>query len=78
MKKRAKKSTSGSSRTPRASLPQLCPDELLPQYDAALIRKGARGKYAARYAESTNVVVLDPDIAAEVGKDVPGRPRSSN
>lgn len=24
---------------------------------------GVRGKYAARYAEGTNVVVLDPDVA---------------
>lgn len=24
---------------------------------------GARGKYARRYAEGTNVVVLDPDVA---------------
>ena len=25
---------------------------------------GERGKYAARYAEGSNVVVLDPDVAA--------------
>ena len=25
---------------------------------------GDRGKYAARYAEGSNVVVLDPDVAA--------------
>ncbi len=25
--------------------------------------RGVRGKYAARYAEGTNVVVLDPDVA---------------
>lgn len=25
--------------------------------------KGVRGKYAARYARGTNVVVLDPDVA---------------
>ena len=25
---------------------------------------GVRGKYAARYAEGSNVVVLDPDVAA--------------
>jgi hypothetical protein len=30
------------------------------QYDFA---KGVRGKYARRYAEGTNVVVLDPDLA---------------
>ena len=37
------------------------PDELLPEYD---FRGGERGKYAARYAAGTNVVVLDPDVAA--------------
>jgi hypothetical protein len=26
---------------------------------------GTRGKYAARYARGSNVVVLDPDVAAE-------------
>jgi hypothetical protein len=26
--------------------------------------KGSRGKYAQRYAEGTNVVVLAPDVAA--------------
>ncbi|MGH2701485.1 MAG: hypothetical protein ACRDJB_10400 [Actinomycetota bacterium] len=26
---------------------------------------GTRGKYAARFAEGSNVVVLDPDVAAE-------------
>jgi hypothetical protein len=37
------------------------PDEPLPEYD---FRGGVRGKYAARYAEGSNVVVLDPDVAA--------------
>jgi hypothetical protein len=27
--------------------------------------KGMRGKHAARYAAGTNVVVLEPDVAAE-------------
>jgi hypothetical protein len=26
---------------------------------------GVRGKYSARFAEGSNVVVLDPDVAAE-------------
>ena len=26
-------------------------------------RRGVRGKYARRYAQGTNVVVLDPDVA---------------
>jgi hypothetical protein len=31
------------------------------EYD---FRGGVRGKYAARYAEGTNVVILEPDVAA--------------
>ena len=35
-------------------------DEMRDHYD---FRGGVRGKYVARYAEGTNVVVLDPDVA---------------
>ena len=35
--------------------------ELRPQYDFS---KGIRGKYASQYREGSNVVVLDPDVAA--------------
>ena len=35
-------------------------DEMREHYD---FHGGARGKYARRYAEGTNVVVLDPDVA---------------
>ena len=34
--------------------------DLLKEYDFS---RGVRGKYAKRYAEGTNVVVLDPDVA---------------
>lgn len=34
--------------------------EMLKEYDFS---KGVRGKYAKRYAEGTNVVFLDPDVA---------------
>ncbi len=34
--------------------------ELLDEYDFS---KGVRGKYAKRYAEGTNVIVLAPDVA---------------
>jgi hypothetical protein len=40
-------------------------DEMRSHYDFS---GGVRGKYAARYAEATNVVVLPPD-AAEVLPD---------
>jgi hypothetical protein len=40
-------------------------DELRPEYDLkTLLRKGVRGKYAQQYREGSNVVVLDPDVAA--------------
>ncbi len=32
-----------------------------PEYD---FRGGVRGKYVSRYRDGTNVVVLDPDVAA--------------
>ena len=35
--------------------------DMLDDYDFS---KGVRGKYAKRYAEGTNVVVLAPDVAA--------------
>ena len=35
-------------------------DEMLAEYDFS---GGIRGKYAKRYREGTNVVVLEPDVA---------------
>lgn len=35
--------------------------DVRPEYDFS---GGVRGKYRARYARGTNVVVLDPDVAA--------------
>jgi hypothetical protein len=35
-------------------------DEMLPEYDFS---GGVRGKYAARYREGTNLVLLEPDVA---------------
>ncbi len=37
--------------------------EMRDEYDFA---GGVRGKYAKRFAEGTNVVVLDPDVAAQI------------
>ena len=36
-------------------------DEILPEYS---LRGGVCGKYAERYAAGTNLVRLDPDVAA--------------
>ena len=38
-------------------------DELKPEYDFDF-SKAVRGKYYHQYVESTNVVVLEPDVAA--------------
>ncbi len=40
-------------------------DELRPEYDftAEDLRRGVRGKYAASYAEGTNLIPLDADVA---------------
>jgi hypothetical protein len=37
-------------------------DTMRSEYDFS---KGVRGKHAAKYAEGTNVVVLEPDVARE-------------
>ena len=39
-------------------------DDLRPEYDAELIRRGVRGKYVERYKKGTNLVFLAPDVAA--------------
>ena len=37
-------------------------DEMRPEYDFS---GGVRGKYAKRYAEGTNLILLEPDLAAQ-------------
>jgi len=45
-------------------------DELRPEYDlTALIKKGIKGKYAKRYAQGTNLVLLAPDVAKSFQTD---------
>ena len=39
-------------------------DELRSEYDETILKNGIRGKYAERYAAGTNIIKLDPDIAA--------------
>jgi hypothetical protein len=39
-------------------------DELRPEYDMkSLLKGGVRGKYAARYREGSNLVLLEPEVA---------------
>ena len=44
-------------------------DDLRPDYDFATIKGGVRGKYAKRYSEGTNIVLLEPDIAEAFPND---------
>jgi len=37
-------------------------DDMRPEYDFS---GGVRGKYIQRFREGTNIVVLEPDVAAE-------------
>lgn len=37
--------------------------ELRKEYDLKELKGGVRGKYYRRYAEGTNLVLLDPDVA---------------
>ena len=37
-------------------------DTLRPEYPADLIQSGERGKYAKRYREGTNIVLIEPDL----------------
>jgi hypothetical protein len=38
-------------------------DELRPEYDLFELKEGVRGKYAERYHQGTNLVLLEPDVA---------------
>ena len=39
-------------------------DDLRPEYDFSQMQGGVRGKYVERYRQGTNLVLLDPDVAA--------------
>jgi hypothetical protein len=39
-------------------------DDLRTEYDFSRMKGGVRGKYVDRYREGTNLVLLDPDVAA--------------
>ena len=38
-------------------------DEVRPEYDLSKLKFVGQGIYAERYAEGTNIVLLDPDVA---------------
>lgn len=39
-------------------------DDLRDEYDETLLKNGIRGKYVQRLAAGSNIVRLDPDVAA--------------
>jgi hypothetical protein len=43
--------------------------ELRSGYDASSLKGGVRGKYARRYSEGTNLVLLEPDVAQAFPSD---------
>jgi hypothetical protein len=53
-----KKTSAKPARRPRATVD---PDEIRAEYDWS---KATRNPYAARFAQGTNIVVLEPDVAA--------------
>ncbi len=44
-------------------------DELRAEYDLSQLKGGVRGKYAKRYSEGTNLVLLAPDVAEAFPND---------
>ena len=38
-------------------------DQMREHYDFSSLGKSVKGKYASRYKDGTNVVVIDPDLA---------------
>ena len=56
--KKAKRKAASSRRAVREAATEA--EEILPHYDFSA---GVRGKYAARYRDGTNVVLLEPDVA---------------
>jgi len=38
------------------------PEAIRPAYSAELIQSGVRGKYAERYRQGTNVVLIEPEL----------------
>ena len=49
---------------------QALEDDLRPEYDLKpLLKAGIRGKYARRFREGTNIVLLEPDVAVAFPND---------
>lgn len=53
-------------------------DDLCPEYDLSKLKGGVRGKYAKRFRQGTNLMLLSPDVARDFLDDsaVNAAPRS--
>ena len=56
----SRKSTTARTKKAEPAKARGSRDEMRAEYDFS---GGVRGKYAKRYAEGTNIVVLEPDVA---------------
>jgi hypothetical protein len=50
-------------------IPTKVPDELRSEYDLSTLRGGVRGKYLQRTTSSTNIVLLEADVARAFSTD---------
>ena len=48
----------------KKELPAKPNDDLRPEYDLSRLKGGVRGKYYQRAAAGTNLVLIEPDLAA--------------
>ena len=51
-----------SAKPRRVARPRTAPDEMRDEYDFS---NAVRNPYAARYAAGSNIIVLEPDVAAQ-------------
>lgn len=51
-----------SAKPRRVTRPRAAPDEMRAEYDFS---NAVRNPYAARYAAGSNIIVLEPDVAAQ-------------
>ena len=59
--KKGRRNTKATAKGPARSTIRRTSDGMRTEYDFS---RGVRGKYAARFQAGSNVVVLDPDVAA--------------
>ena len=59
----------GASESSMSKASRLENDDLRPEYDFASMKGGVRGKYVARLRKGSNLVLLEPEVAAAFPSD---------